>query len=86
MSDTIIKKVQKRSGATVPFDFERITNAIHKAMLATESGDEKDARNVAKKVLTKLNKLAQKEDKEYIPQVETIQDLVEEELIVNEFS
>ena len=86
MSDNLIQKVQKRNGSTVPFDSERIANAIYKAMEATESGEKKDAEAVAKKVVAKLNKVAKKEDKDFVPSVETIQDMVEEELILGEYA
>ena len=42
-----ITKVQKRDGRIVDFDFERITNAIFKAITATNQGDEIKAKKIA---------------------------------------
>jgi len=84
MFDNLIQKVQKRNGSIVPFDSERIINVVYKAMIATESGEKKDAENIAKKVIVRLNKIVKKEDKNNVPNVESIQDLVEEELILGE--
>ena len=84
MKPILIKKVQKRNGQVVPFDFDRVVNAIFKAMTASENGDKKDAIRIAKKVLTKLNREVREGDA--IPHVEKIQDLVEEDLIVAEYA
>lgn len=81
---TLVKKVQKRNGQVVPFDFDRVVKAIYKAMAASENGDMKDANRVARKVLTKLNR--EVKDGNTIPSVEKIQDLVEEDLIVSEYA
>ncbi len=81
----LIKRVQKRNGLFVPFDVERISSAIYKAMLASNEGEKKDAEALAKKVSIKLNRIAAR-DKGFVPHVEKIQDMVEEELILGDFA
>lgn len=81
----LVKRVQKRNGLFVPFDIERISNAIYKAMLASNEGEKKDAEMLAKKVSIKLNRIAAR-DKNFTPHVEKIQDMVEEELILGDFA
>jgi len=80
-SQVFIKKVQKRDGSIVPFNIDRITSAVHKAMLEIGNGfSEKDAVVIARGVHNELKKLA-RQNRKFIPQVEQIQDLVEKELI-----
>jgi ribonucleoside-triphosphate reductase len=74
-----ITKVQKRDGRIVDFDFERIINAIFKAVTATGQGDEAKAKKIADDVL-KIFKRRFKNDG--IPSVEQIQDIIEEVLIM----
>jgi len=77
-----IKNVRSREGEIIPFDLNKIIDAVYKAFLATSEGEEKEAKNVAKKVFYKLIHLKEEsEDKKFIPTVETIQDLVEAELM-----
>src|SRR3989344_3435140 len=82
--EDFIKKVQKRDGSVVPFDFERIVIAINKAMVASSEGSEAEARMVAHKVLADLVRIAKK-FKNFVPTVEGIQDTVEKELILSEY-
>lgn len=79
-----IKSVIKRDGATVPFDIDKITNAINKAMLASGEGSLKDAEIVANRVMMEVVKIAKKY-KNFIPTVEGIQDTVEQELMLSDF-
>jgi len=44
-----ISKIIKRDGSVQPFDITKITDAIEKAMIATETGKRKDAEKVSKK-------------------------------------
>jgi ribonucleoside-triphosphate reductase (formate) len=74
-----ITKVQKRDGTIVDFDQIRITNAIFKAITATNQGDGVKSKRLSNKV-TKL--LARRFKKEEIPHVEQIQDIIEEVLIM----
>ncbi len=76
-----VKKVKKRDGTISPFDIDRITAAIHKAMLEIGNGfSEKDAMAISRKVNNELKKLLRK-DKKFIPHVEQIQDIVEQQLM-----
>lgn len=77
-----ITKVVKRSGHVVPFDQNKITVAVGKALAATGEGNERDAKKVSDKVVQLLNKNYQKG---YIPEIEEIQDLVERVLMILDF-
>ncbi len=81
-----LQKIQKRDGAIVPFDFGHIRRAIFRAMSATKEGGELDAENVGYKVLDALLVFKREQKvKVFIPNVETIQDIVENELIAANF-
>ena len=82
MVQNIITKVQKRDGSIVDFDQERITNAIHKAITATGQGNGIKSKKLSDKVAKILNRRFKKDE---IPQVEQIQDIVEEVLILENF-
>jgi ribonucleoside-triphosphate reductase len=82
--DNFIKSVQRRDGSIVPFDLEKIGNAINKAMLAAGEGSPKDALAVANRVLMELSRIA-KHHKSFIPTVEGIQDTVEQELMLADY-
>lgn len=74
-----ITKVQKRDGRIVDFDFDRIVNAIFKAITATGQGDEVRARKMAEQA----RKLFIRRFKNgSVPGVEQIQDIIEEVLIM----
>ena len=80
-----IKEVRKRDGRIVPFEQERITNAINKAFMA--KGYSLDtakllSKSLSDKVVEKLGKRFEGE----IPEIEDIQDLVESTLIEENFS
>lgn len=77
-----IKKVKKRDGRIVDFDQEKITNAIHKALIAAKQGNGEEAKKVSNKVVQLLNKRFKRDE---IPTVEQIQDIVEEVLILENF-
>jgi len=81
----LFKKTRKRDGMVVPFDINRISVAVGKAMKATDEGNEFDAHRIAEKVVLSLSKTHIK-DKEYSPTVEEIQDTVERELMWEEFT
>ena len=80
----LVKKVQKRDRSIVPFDAERIVSAIYKAMLASGQGARRDAEKVSVRVVKRLEQKVLK-DKNYVPFVEAIQDIVEEELMLADF-
>ncbi len=79
--NSFIKSVQRRNGTIVPFDIEKIKNAINKAMLAGGEGSPKEAGLVANRTLMELIRITKKY-KNFIPTVEGIQDTVEQELIL----
>jgi ribonucleoside-diphosphate reductase alpha chain len=79
-----ITKIKKRDGTIVDFDSERIVKAVHKAMIATSEGSFNDAQYIARKVLSELLRV-KKVVKNFVPGVEAIQDLVEKELMMEDF-
>jgi len=79
-----IKSVQKREGEIVPFDIEKITNAINKAMLAAGEGSIDGAHVVTSKVMEEIGDIA-KGNKEFVPSVEIIQDVVEKQLMLCDY-
>jgi len=83
-TDLLVKSIQKRNGAIVSFDLERIVNAINKAMLQTGEGSPAEAAMVANKVYADVVRIARKY-KNFVPTVEGIQDSVEKELILSEY-
>ena len=80
----LIKSVKKRDGQIVDFDLSKIITAINKSMTITGEGSIEEAELVANKVLAELVKIAKK-FKDFIPDVEGIQDIVERELILSEY-
>ena len=76
-----LAKVQKRDGQLVEFDQSRIQDAIFKAITATDQGDGKKSNKLSEKVVQILNRRFKKDE---IPQVEQIQDIVEEVLILED--
>lgn len=81
----IIPQIEKRDGRIVPFNFEKIVGVIHKAMLASNEGSESDATLVAHQVAGNLARFAKKY-KNFLPTVEGIQDDVEKQLMLNDFT
>ena len=77
---TPIVQVRKRDGRIVPFEPERIALAAGKALTAAGTGNDKIARTICNDVLEEL--LARGYDSpEQIPDIATIQDLVENAFI-----
>ncbi|MBN1502615.1 ribonucleoside triphosphate reductase [Candidatus Woesearchaeota archaeon] len=75
-----ITKIQKRDGRVVPFDHEKITNAIFKAAQAVGGTD----RGLSEKLCDQVvNLLEERYDGHTIPNVEDIQDIVEYILVEN---
>jgi uridine kinase len=72
------KFVIKRSGAIVPFNSDRIANAIYRAAVAVGGRDKEKAEELAMKV---IGLLEEKFEEGYIPHIEEIQDVVERVLI-----
>lgn len=79
-------QIQKRDGTIVPFDHKRITRAVFRAMQSVKEGDEVHAEKVMYRVLGSLIALKdEKKLKKFVPHVETIQDIVENELVASGF-
>ncbi len=74
-------KIRKRDGKLVPFDSEKIVGAILKAGTATAEFGEKEAKDLAKRVMEK----APDRIKRKIPTVEDVQDVVEEVLLSSKY-
>jgi len=79
----MIKFIKKRDGNIVAFDKIHITAAILKAMDVSGEGLEKDAEKVTEQVIKDLVK---KYDKDGFPGVESIQDIVETNLILMDYA
>jgi ribonucleoside-diphosphate reductase alpha chain len=81
-SDSIIKitRIRKREGHIVPFDDEKITSAIYRAIVATGSRDRALAESLSARVVEILE---EKYGDEAIPAVEDVQDVVEKVLVEN---
>lgn len=75
-----IKNVVKRSGATVPFTPERISNAIYRAAVAVGGRNRTLAEELSHQVVAFLE---DNPDPDYTPHIEEIQDVVEKVLIEN---
>ncbi|MBN1955468.1 MAG: response regulator SirA [Anaerolineae bacterium] len=75
-----ITHVVKRTGAVVPFNQERITNAIYRAAVAAGGRDRTVAERLSDHVVAMLEETI---PADHIPTVEEIQDVVEKVLIEN---
>lgn len=80
----LIKVVQKRAGQIVPFDLDRVVNAIHKAMIASGEGSLEEAEMVANQVYADLVRISKKHPN-FVPTVEGIQNSVEKILMLSEY-
>lgn len=79
-------QIQKRDGTIVPFDQKRITRAVFRAMQSVKEGDDIYAEKVMRRVIDSLIAYKDKEKlKKFVPSVETIQDIVENELVATGF-
>jgi len=79
-----ITKVQKRNGDINDFDIQKIIKAINNAMREVNTGSREDAEKVAELVYQELLSRAEM-NPHYIPNIEEIQDIVEEALMVSSF-
>jgi len=80
----LIGGIKKRDGKVVPFDLSKISGAIFKAMTVVGEGSLEEAELVANKVLAELVRIAKK-FKDFVPDIEGVQDIVEKELILSEY-
>jgi ribonucleoside-diphosphate reductase alpha chain len=78
--DLKIIQIRKRDGRIVPFDEDKITSAIYRAILATGGRDRTLAHALSARVVEILN---EKYGTEAIPAVEDVQDIVERVLVEN---
>lgn len=85
----ILVNMQKRDGTIRPFEIDKITQAILKAMNELNKGSKEDAQKITQKVYEKLlddyNAKEISDISLYCPTVEQIQDFVEEELMNTNF-
>ena len=79
-----ITQIIKRDYETSPFVLSKIASAVEKAMLSVGNGSKQDAETVAVKVLQTLLDRKSK-DINYLPNVEQVQDLVEDKLMESSF-
>jgi len=77
-----ITQVQKRNGEFKEFDVQKVIKAIANAMREIDAGDRSDAEKVAEMVYQELLQRAEM-NPSYIPNIEEIQDLVEEALMLS---
>ena len=78
-----ITQIKKRDGRIADFSQEKITSAIFKALTATDKGGKRLAKKLSNKVVEILNKRTKKDE---IPEVENVQDIVEEILILEDLT
>ncbi len=78
----MIQMIIKRDGRVVPYDREKIALAVLRAMKASGEGTVADAARVAEAVESALESRCGAEP----PQIEVIQDMVEQELMHHEFT
>jgi ribonucleoside-triphosphate reductase len=82
--EEFVKSIIKRDGRVVPFDIEKIANAIYKGMISTNEGSQEESALVANKVYGELVRIAKK-FKNFVPTVEGVQDVVEAELMRSDY-
>jgi len=80
-----LPQTQKRDGRIVPFEFDKIVEAISKALVETGEGSGDEAIVVAHKVAGELLLVAKKY-KDFVPNVESIQDEVERQLMLTDYT
>ncbi len=80
----MITQIQKRDDSIANFDISKITDAVEKAMNAIGHGSRQDAESVTNGVIQTLEDIKSK-DRRYIPSVEGVQNIVEDELMSSEF-
>lgn len=74
-----IQEVRKRDGSLDDFKKEKISRAIYKAITATGQGDGEKSKELANEIVGLLNRRFRDDE---IPEVEQIQDIIEEVLIL----
>jgi ribonucleoside-diphosphate reductase beta chain len=79
-----IEHIIKRDSSKKAYEQEKITEAILKAMQSANNGEHEDAKRVSLSVYESLLERAEKIPY-YVPNIEEIQDLVEQKLMTNEY-
>lgn len=79
-----IEHIIKRDSSKKAYEQEKITEAILKAMKSANNGEYEDAKRVSLSVYESLLERAEKIPY-YVPNIEEIQDLVEQKLMTNEY-
>tara|TARA_Y100001934_G_C12306617_1_gene752761 strand:- start:452 stop:1726 length:1275 start_codon:yes stop_codon:yes gene_type:complete len=79
-----IEFIIKRDSSKKAYEQEKITQAILKAMKSVNNGEYEDAKRVSTSVYESLLERAEKIPY-YVPNIEEIQDLVEQKLMTNEY-
>ncbi len=79
-----IPEIQKRDGRIVVFEFNKVIQAIDKAMIASSEGSDEEATMVAHQVAADMVRIARKY-KNFMPTVEGCQDEVERQLILSDY-
>ncbi|MEM2145136.1 MAG: ribonucleotide reductase N-terminal alpha domain-containing protein, partial [Candidatus Jordarchaeaceae archaeon] len=82
VEESSVAKIRKRDGRIVKFEPVKITNAIHKAIVAVKEKDGETAKKLSDQVVA----IIEEQFKDRIPSVEDVQDTVEKVLIKNGFS
>ncbi len=77
-----IQNIRKRDSSIVPFTETKIVSAVIRALEATGEGSYQEAIQIAQQVTDELCSIAKK-SATFIPDVEFVQDLVEEKLILS---
>lgn len=81
----MISYIQKRDEQIENFNPSKITHAIEKAMLATQSGTREQAQIISDQVVEQLEQI-KAIDRRYVPSIEGVQNIVEETLMKSEFT
>ena len=86
-----VKSIRRRTGEIVPFDLQRITRAVLKALEVSSEGGGREAERLANSVFKTLLLLRSEvvgayKGAKFLPTVEMIQDLVEKELMKEGFA
>ncbi|MFQ5920393.1 MAG: adenosylcobalamin-dependent ribonucleoside-diphosphate reductase [Nitrososphaerales archaeon] len=76
---SVLSKIRKRDGRIVDFQASKISNAVYKALAATNRADYALADKLAGRVVQRLSKQGYNETR--VPSVEDVQDIVETVLI-----
>ena len=79
-----IPTIIKRDGRILPFDLEKITNAILKGFNSVGEGTPEEAKMVAGQVFAELIRI-KKKFANFLPTVEGVQDIVEAELMRSDY-